>query len=687
MQTTERILDALSEGDYETVEEEWISLASERPDEIELFVRVADALEKRGQGERAHPLLQILDEQLVESGAFEARLRLIRSIGQRYIGGGRVHETVIDTIEKLFADRSEQLDILMPAVGLDKGKDETPKLWDKVERLRSLLAYEIGAIVEMKGKGVGEVVDVNLQLQTLKIDFEKIKGLSVGFRAAGKMLTLLDEEHVLYRKVKDLPTLEAMKPAELLQAVLQSYDEPLTGAEVKAAVSGIVPTQKWSSWWTAARKHPQVLGSGGSRATYSWAESSDAAQDVVWEAFAAAGTREKIDHFRRSANQDPELRSRMAQALDEIAVALQDENPSLAYELHETIVRQSEPSSLKPPQLLSELSDVAGFLSGIEARQLRESAYGAIRECREDWAEILQRRFLLEPEGRALGALARAFRDDPEQIESLLDQALAQPAKTPAAFVWAAQEAGKHEDYLSRRGLRLLRQALLALGNDAFSAHRKALESMFESGGMGPKVLSVLDAMEAPDAEKAIQEASGLADYQRDPLLESLYLKHPSLKQEDDWVLYTTAESLDSKQKELIELVEQEIPANRTAIEEARAHGDLRENFEYKAARQRHAYLTARATALNGEVNRASVLDPATIDTSEIRIGTKIDMVAADGAQRNLTILGPWESSPENDIVSYESELAQKILGSREGQEIEVEGTSYTIRGIGVWTD
>lgn len=688
MQTTDRIQAALAEGDYGAVEEEWMSLVSSKPQEIDGFVRVADALHKRDQGERAMTLLQMLDDQLQEVGAFEERLILIRSVGSRYIGGGRVHETVIETLEKLFADRQEQLDILMPAVGLDKGKDETPKLWDKVERLRSLLAYETGTVVEMKGKGVGKVVDVNLQLQALKIDFEKIKGLAVGFRAAGKMLTVLETDHVLYRKLEDLEALQAMKPPELLQLVLQSYDEPMSGAEVKAVVAGIIPTQKWSSWWNAARKHPQVLGSGGNRATYSWAESSGAAEDVVWAAFEEASSRDKIDHFKRSANQDAELRKRMASTLSEISLAESAKNPALAFEIHETIVRQSEPSALKPNQLLEELADVNGFLEGIKSRQLREAAYAQIKNARKDWEEVLLERFLKEPEGRALQAISKAFQDDEERQEELMDQGLAQPTRTPAAFVWAAQASGDNEKYLKRRGLRLLRQGLLALNHDAFSGHKKALEGMFESGGMAPKVLSVLDPQEAPDAEKAIKEAAGLADYQRDPLLESLYLKHPALKSGDDdqHVLYATAEFFEAKQAALIELVEKEIPTNRTAIEEARALGDLKENFEYKSARQRHEYLAARATALNSEVTRASILDPERIDTSEIRIGTKMTLAAGDGSERELTILGPWESSPENDIVSYESELAKSIIGRKVGDEIDVEETTYTVRDIRVWT-
>src|SRR5687767_15311827 len=103
-----------------------------------------------------------------------------------------------------------------------------------------------------------------------------------------------------------------------------------------------------------------------------------------------------------------------------------------------------------------------------------------------------------------------------------------------------------------------------------------------------------------------------------------------------------------------------EIPANRKAIEEARAMGDLRENFEYKSARQRHEYLNARAASLNAELQRVRPLDTAGMETSEVRIGTRVRLTGP-GGERTLTILGPWESKPEEDVISYESDLAKEL--------------------------
>src|SRR5262249_48925385 len=155
-----------------------------------------------------------------------------------------------------------------------------------------------------------------------------------------------------------------------------------------------------------------------------------------------------------------------------------------------------------------------------------------------------------------------------------------------------------------------------------------------------------------------------------------------SLRQETETPLYATPASIDARRAELKRLLKVEIPANRKAIEEARAMGDLRENFEYKSARQRHEYLAARTGALDRELRRVRPLDPKTIDTSEVRIGTRLALRAQDGAPRSPTLLGPWESKPEEGVVSYESELGKGLLGKKIGDAVELEGVPYVLDAI-----
>src|SRR5437763_13955173 len=118
-------------------------------------------------------------------------------------------------------------------------------------------------------------------------------------------------------------------------------------------------------------------------------------------------------------------------------------------------------------------------------------------------------------------------------------------------------------------------------------------------------------------------------------------MKHPQLREPQQEPVYSTPDMLEKKRAELQHLRNVEIPANSKALQAAREMGDLRENFEYKAARQRAEYLSARFGELAGEISRVHVVDPAQVDTSAVRVGSKV--VLNNGAvRRDGTILGPW---------------------------------------------
>jgi transcription elongation GreA/GreB family factor len=234
----------------------------------------------------------------------------------------------------------------------------------------------------------------------------------------------------------------------------------------------------------------------------------------------------------------------------------------------------------------------------------------------------------------------------------------------------------------ARNPLRLLQQIFTTMSRDEFAPYRLRLLALAESGGTVPRLLTHLTEDQAPQAEDAVQRASNLEPYQREQLVNAIHLRFPMQRKDTGpATLYALTESIDAKRQELHTIMTVEIPANRKAIEEARAMGDLRENFEYKSARQRHEYLNARASALNGELNRARPIDTTGMDISEVRIGTRVHL-SGTGKSRTVTILGPWESKPEEDIISYESDMAKEILGKSVGAAVDAAGETWTIAMI-----
>jgi len=139
--------------------------------------------------------------------------------------------------------------------------------------------------------------------------------------------------------------------------------------------------------------------------------------------------------------------------------------------------------------------------------------------------------------------------------------------------------------------------------------------------------------------------------------------------------LIVTSKMYESKKQQLDHITSVEIPANSKEIGEALALGDLRENAEYKAAKERQAQLNVMATRLQDEIERAQIFDPTTITTIRISFGTTVILQNnSTGEKEEYTILGPWESDPDNKIISYMSPFGNAILNGKVGEKI-----SFTI--------
>src|SRR5258708_4769676 len=132
-------------------------------------------------------------------GARGGDTRWVGAAALAVFAADKVSSAIVSTLTKLYGDRST-FKGLAEAAGLHRATHDLPKTWEKVDRLESLLAFDVGTVVAMEGKGVGRVVDANLGLESFKVDFERHRGLVVGFKAAAKLLRPLPPAHGLRRK-------------------------------------------------------------------------------------------------------------------------------------------------------------------------------------------------------------------------------------------------------------------------------------------------------------------------------------------------------------------------------------------------------------------------------------------------------------------------------------------------------
>ena len=125
-------------------------------------------------------------------------------------------------------------------------------------------------------------------------------------------------------------------------------------------------------------------------------------------------------------------------------------------------------------------------------------------------------------------------------------------------------------------------------------------------------------------------------------------------------------------ERELGQLKSKERPAIIRAIAEAREHGDLSENAEYHAAREKQGFVEGRIKELESLLSRAEVIDPAKLSGS-IKFGARVKLIDEDTEEeRNYQIVGEAEADIERGLLNIRSPLARALIGKDEGDSVEV---------------
>jgi transcription elongation factor GreA len=123
---------------------------------------------------------------------------------------------------------------------------------------------------------------------------------------------------------------------------------------------------------------------------------------------------------------------------------------------------------------------------------------------------------------------------------------------------------------------------------------------------------------------------------------------------------------------ELSNLKNVQKPAIVQEVDIARSHGDLKENAEYHAARDKQAFIEGRISQLSDLISRAQIIDPSTLAHDVVSFGSTVELVADDDTELSYTILGSTESNPDIGIISFYSPLAKELIGKEEGDEITI---------------
>jgi transcription elongation factor GreA len=692
----DRFRDAIQADDLDRVEELWLDALSATPLPLAELLEVRRLLWSAGHKDLARTLLELLAEAGQQHENWGVAVRALSELVR--LGDNGDH-ALLDRLEAAFATTrsdSPSLEAVRRRFALASSR----RPLDTLDTMTTLLDHDVGTVVEVIGKGVGRVVDLNLELETVKVDLGGSRPISVPFGAVPRFLRRLPADDFRRRALEE-PEATARfvqdEPGPALVRLLESLDGPSDVAAIRSALSDVLPADRWNAWWGKARTHPRIVTSGsGSRLSYAVAQNAETATEELLEELETIDPRRRLVTARRVAGRGQEATSHAASVLKDSLAALEADDPGLAWETAAVLADLpggAEAAAACRHRLLEEV-DSLRLLAGIEDRAARTDALEAIRDAAGDaWPEVWSRWLLREEHPAVLAEIASNLESTgrTDHLESVLEVVFRNHQEHPAQFIWACESLT--EEGSTEAVQRWLTPSLLEKLPDAFTRRefqplRSRAKALLEGGRAAVRV--ILEEASPQQAERFLARLTRIDSIEPERLRtveEAVRQRQGAAGREQSVPFVATRAAVEARRAELKQLLEVEIPKTLKGIQAAAAEGDLRENFEYHMLRDRQELQSAKAARLQKDLARVNILEPGAADTSAVNVGTVIELESPGGDRLPpVTILGPWDSAVERRVFSAGSELAQRLLGHRVGDEVDVTGAEARISGIRAWT-
>jgi transcription elongation GreA/GreB family factor len=326
----------------------------------------------------------------------------------------------------------------------------------------------------------------------------------------------------------------------------------------------------------------------------------------------------------------------------------------------------------KPAPLLEQISNS-------KYRRALES-YAAARP--ESWVEDLLG-ILNQAPTKLAGEIAAVImqRGHILRLKDRLNRLISQHAASSELLLWLGKE--RSDTFADVLGPEVFRAILTAIERDQFNEKKsnKLRDFVLGDTELLTDLIGSADLEVVKDLTRTLQLSPSFDDMDRRSLLARIVKAFPSIqalisgeREKQDAVLLVSWTSLERRQAEYRELVQTRIPANSRDIAVARSYGDLRENHEYKAAKEMQKVLMRRKAELERDLTRARGQDFDAPRTDVVAIGARVELTdTATGQAETYTILGAWDFDLERGVLSYLSPMAQALLNRPPGAEVEFE--------------
>jgi transcription elongation GreA/GreB family factor len=569
--------------------------------------------------------------------------------------------------------------------------------------IEPLVALTTSGYCMHRSWGFGRIKTVDTVFARFTIDFHNKPGHTMDLAFAAESLKPIPKDHVLARKVSDLEGLRQMAAThhlELVKVVLNSYGGKATVDQIQQVLVPEVIRDDWKKWWEAAKRelkkdgHFQVPLKKSEPIVYQVKEVS--LQDRLMAEFRAAkGLKARIAVSGELLKSAHDLSDRNA-AATEIVSALNAEianyqrtQPAVALEAVFARDDVRAMAGLAPAEgeitaqtIWSQDVKLGPLIEQLPAAKHRRALDSFKASNPEQWLEVL--RLTLNTVGAKLCREFASLLVEAGRIEDLKDtlaRLISQHTASSELLLWLAKE--RSDAYADILGPEVFRAMLTSMERDQFNEKRsnRLREYILDDQELLPELTASAELEVIKDLTRALQLSPVFDDMDKRSLLARIVKSHPAIQSlisgeqtRQDTALVVSWDSLERRKNEYADLVHKKIPANSKEIAVARSYGDLRENHEYKAAKETQKVLMRRKDELETQLVRARGTDFSNARTDVVSIGTVVHATDLQTQHHeDFTILGAWDSDPDKGIVSYLSPVAQSLLNRKVGDEVEFE--------------
>lgn len=711
----------VSQKNVASVKEVWAKLVGLIPQEIDFFLSVQRKVAKSISEDTSALLMHELYNWYKDNKKWETAIYILKLILQIDPKDSWARKGIVECYRGLYAGRAN-LDEYLVSSSLTT---ETRSVMEAINDFEKHIAFDVKSFVFHRAWGVGKIVKT--KDDNLTINFGKKNGVhEMSLKMAVSALLPLKKDHIWVlkatKKREELVKMVKEDKAGTLKTIIRSFDNSCDLKRVKAElVPSILEAKEWTSWNNAAKKILENDKTFG-------VNPNDISQYIVRD-HEITSEEKYSNEFKAQKNFFARIDIIMKFAEDDAT----EKDSDLFSDMYQYFTNYIKTITSATTEIVAAWLTVQkiGRLIPARAFQCKYSfaqIYDDLDDPRKTYDELKDtKNTSLKADFLAAIKLLPEWQDEYLKLfpTVLKKEMLAEVAANGGADKLKKFTAFCFEDYKDFRAALLFlfencqddawykesgvtyEKQLIALLNiielcfREINSHvnttenkkiQKQAETLLFKGDALANFMFSRDEETVTKMYTLVDDIADLPPQIKTTLRNKILEKYPDYKfratEEKSSTpkgMLVTAAKLEEKQALAEKIQKEEIPANAKEISEARAQGDLKENAEYKAAKEHQHYLNVTLAKLQEELNRAVVFDPTTASTAVVSFGTKVTLLNKDTNQNETyTIMGPWESDPDKGIISYMSPRGNALLDKKPEEEFsfKINETQYNYKVV-----